>query len=1563
MSQPKSGVTADDIIDKVIDLAKKKLKSDQSDMICQFIRFYYTNVALEDLAEHELLDLYGAALSHWNLLYQRAPDEVKLRVYNPQLEQHGWQSSHTIVEVAHDDMPFLVDSLKLEIERNGFNVYFVIHLGGLKVERNKDAEITKILNHRAEKNAKITVEAPIYFEIERRSDPKELQNLEKNLRHVLADIRAAVTDWDAMRTKVKEAIDESIYCPMCIEDQMHPDDEVNEVKAFLKWLLDENFTFLGYREYELVRKGNDTGLRIKSDSGLGILHGVNYDSYKSLSKLPREIQEQFSSETSLLTLGKSERRTTVHRAVHADTIGLMIRDESGKILGERRIVGLYTSTAYNHSPEDIPVLRKKIKLVLEQSGLPGEGHAIKTLRNILETLPRDDVIQGSVEQLLNMGIGILQLQDRRRIRLFIRKDAYDRFLSCLVYVPRDRYNTNVRKQIQAILERELKSLECRPLTRFSESPLASIHFVIRIDPAAPPVYDVKYIESMLVEVGRSWEDEFRENLIERMGEELGAASSEHFCDGAFPAGYKERFLPRVAACDVEHIQRLTEDNPIELNFYKPIEDTSQCMHFKLFRAGETVALSDIMPVLENMGLRVISEHAYEVKPRALHSIWINDFMVLHETGKKLDIDNIKDVFQEAFTAIWSGQAENDCLNQLILTTQLSWREVSILRAYSKYSRQIGFTFSQFYIAETMNTYPSIAKQLVSLFKLRFDPKSAGQNKTAIKRLEQKINANLDEVISLDQDRIIRRYMELIHATMRTNYFQCDQNNKKKSYIALKLHSQSISGLPLPYPLFEIFVYAPRVEGVHLRSQKVARGGLRWSDRREDFRTEILGLMKAQTNKNAVIVPGGAKGGFVAKHLVSDWSRDKVMQEVVSCYKTFISALLDITDNQKAGEIIPPVNVVRYDEDDPYLVVAADKGTATFSDIANEIAKSYDFWLGDAFASGGSAGYDHKKMGITAKGAWESVKRHFRELGLDTQREDFTVVGIGDMAGDVFGNGMLLSEHIKLVGAFNHLRIFIDPDPDPAVSFKERQRLFNLPRSSWTDYNKDLISDGGGIFERSAKSIKVSPQMKKLLGITQDLIVPNDLITAMLKAPIDLLWNGGIGTFVKNEHEDNIAVGDRSNDAIRVNGKDLQCRVVGEGGNLGLTLAGRVEYALQGGRIYSDYIDNSAGVDCSDNEVNIKILLNGIVQSGDMTEKQRNELLVSMTDEVSQLVLQNNFDQTLAISLTAQLARKNIELYAQYIQEQEIQAGLDRQGNCLPDDKTLIQRISAQQGLVRPEIAALLAHSKYYAKDVILNSDLPEDPDAAKFLSAAFPKILSEKYGEQLRNHNLRREIIATKLSNTMCNEMGVTFLYRLNKETGSPYAAIIRAYLAAREIFHLPELWREIEASSNTNVANAKERMMNDMVRLVRRATRWFLRNRRVKIDIAQTISQFSKPIAGIAKDLPNLLVGVERKHFKERINAYLEAGLPEKLAGHVATTRSLFSVLDIVDAANLHKMDVKHLATIYYHLSDSLELSWFRNQILNHSVRDQWDALARSALRDDLRLATTWFSHRCHAT
>ncbi|MDQ3497609.1 MAG: NAD-glutamate dehydrogenase, partial [Actinomycetota bacterium] len=897
------------------------------------------------------------------------------------------------------------------------------------------------------------------------------------------------------------------------------------------------------------------------------------------------------------------------------------------------------------------------------------------------------------------------------------------------------YNTVIRERMQDILLRAFEGANVEYNVRLSESVLARVHFIIYTKPGETPEYDEEEIEGRIVETTRSWTDNLYDALIEQCGEEQGIELFRKYRD-AFSPGYRAGFLPRTAVSDVQRMETLKSDDDLGMSLYHPIEEPEDFLGFKLFRLGEQVSLSEILPLLEDMGVEVVDERPHEVKPAGSPPVWIYDFGLVHEAGGELQTGEVKEIFQDAFVRAWRGAVENDGFNRLVLRARLTWREISILRAYCKYLRQTGSTFSQDYMEDALVTNQHIARLIVDLFEARLDP--SRQNEAESERLKQEIEEALEAVVSLDEDRILRSFLDITLATLRTNYYQSTPDGDRKPHLSFKLDPERIPGLPLPRPRFEIFVYSPRTEGVHLRGGEVARGGIRWSDRREDFRTEILGLMKAQTVKNAVIVPVGAKGGFVVKRPPSEGGREALQEEVVACYKTLIRGMLDITDNISGDEIVSPPDVTRYDDDDPYLVVAADKGTATFSDIANELSAEYDFWLGDAFASGGSVGYDHKEMGITARGAWESVSRHFRELGHDTQNEDFSVIGIGDMSGDVFGNGMLLSRHIKLVGAFNHMHIFLDPDPDPEKSFDERERLFGLPRSSWTDYDEGLLSEGGGIFPRTAKSIPLSQQVREMLSVEAESMTPTELMSAMLKAEVDLLWNGGIGTYVKASSESNAEVGDRANDVLRIDGNELGCRVVGEGGNLGFTQMGRIEYALSGGRIYMDAIDNSAGVDCSDHEVNIKILLDAIVEAGDMTEKQRNELLASMTDEVGDLVLRDNYQQTQAISQAAALAHPMVDVHARYIHALEHEGRLDRTLLFLPGDEELGERRSENKGLTAPELAILLSYSKITTYQDLLNSDAPEDPYLSQELERYFPAPLRDRFREQIHEHRLHR---------------------------------------------------------------------------------------------------------------------------------------------------------------------------------------------------------------------------------
>lgn len=1532
-----------DVLKKILAVVNKKLAPKQAKLIAAFLEQYYTNISTDDLLERSIDDLYGAMLSHWNLLYQRNSSETKVRVYNPHFEQDGWQSKHTIIEIVTDDMPFLVDSVRMEVERLGFTIYFTIHLGSMKLSRDTKGQVLDVLPCETP-TEKSTVDALIYMEVNRESDPKLLEALRTGLLSVLGDVRVAVEDWSKMQQRMKEALQELEQSPPPFDSA-----DISESEDFLRWLIDDHFTFLGCRDYELVGAGDNRVLRIVAGSGLGILRDESKSKVeRPIASLPPAARELAFS-PHVLVISKTNTKATIHRPVYTDYIGVKRADKNGQIIGERRFIGLYTSTAYHSHPKDIPFLRHKIDIILENSKLPLKGHSGKALMDILASLPRDDLFQASTDELTQLALGILHIQERHRVCLFVRPDAYCRFVSCLIYVPREKFNTDLRHEMQKILMEEFSGLECLFSTLFGESSLARIHFLIRTDPHKTISYDIKAIEAKLIEVSRSWQDDLRSELIDFFGEERGTDLINKYIN-AFPASYRDTFSVRTAVYDVEHMEKLSPTHLLEMSFYHPLDNAEAPLRFKLFQANDPIVLSDVLPMLENLGLRVIDEWPQEIVLRDGRKIWINDFGMTPAGGGEVDAVAVKDIFQTAFGQIWRGEAENDGFNRLVIGAQLTWREAALLRAYTKYLRQIGVPFSQPYVEATLAHYPEIAKQLVTLFKLYFDPEKQAESAAAIPALEKELQGALDAVANLDEDRILRHLLEVLRATLRTNYFQKTETGLPKAWIAFKLNPNRIADLPLPRPLYEIFVYSPSVEAVHLRAAKVARGGIRWSDRREDFRTEILGLMKAQQVKNAVIVPAGAKGGFVCKQLPVDGGREAIMNEVVDCYKTFMHGLLDITDNLQNGKVVPPLDVVRYDDDDPYLVVAADKGTATFSDIANSISAEYNFWLGDAFASGGSAGYDHKKMGITARGAWESVKRHFCSVGIDPDKQDFTVVGIGDMAGDVFGNGMLLSHHIKLVAAFNHMHIFLDPDPSAEKSFKERKRLFDLPRSTWEDYDATLISKGGGVFKRSLKSIPLSPEIKQLLGLTQDSIEPNTLIRAILMAKVDLLWNGGIGTYVKATSERHIDVGDRTNDPLRVNGAQLQCRVVGEGGNLGLTQLARVEYALNGGLLYTDFIDNSAGVDCSDHEVNCKILLNAVVTNGDMTLKQRNELLAAMTDEVAELVLYDNFSQTRAISLAASRAPQDLELYRRYIAELERAGKIDRWLEFLPDDKAISERKALGKGLTSPEIAVLLAYTKMLVKAELLQSKVLDDPYLMQAVEFAFPKPLRDHYRSQMEHHSLRPEIIATQLSNSMVNDMGVPFVYRLQGETGSDIPSIVRAYTIAQQVLVFPELMQLIEALGTQVPSSVLYQMMWQVCRLVRRAARWFLRHRKENLsDIEGTIARFAQPITELSKQLPSLLVGEENEEWKAAAQLLRDAGVPEECALRIASVDSEYALLDIVEAALENNFKIEDVAATYFVIGNRLEFAWLRAQIVKQPIETHWDTLARVALLDDL--------------
>ncbi|TGE85974.1 NAD-glutamate dehydrogenase [Pseudoalteromonas sp. KS88] len=1526
------------ILDNVCKLIQKKVHADNVLLVEKFAKALYSNMSKEDLANRNDSDLYGAALSLWNSLEKNTSDNAVIRVFNPEVAKDGWQSSHTIVEIIAKDMPFLVDSVRMAMSRANIASHLLLH-SPLKVKRNNEGQIAAISNLKADQESTST-KTVFFIEIDRQTDSDVIDSFKRELESVLVDVSTAVEDWQPIREKL---IAVSKELP---NRKQHTNEiEVAETVEFLDWLVKDNFTLMGYRQYDLQPVQGDYQLKGKMETSLGLMKNVTDDHTRLLSELP-EVARQEARSSNLLILTKTNSLSRVHRPAYIDYVGVKRFDDEGNVIGEDRFIGLFSSSFYNNSAADVPVLKSKINRIMEMCDFAQGTHAYKAVLNILETYPRDELVQARESELLEVAMGVLQVQERDMCRLFVRKDAYGRFFSCMVYVPRERYNTALRRETQTILANAFNSDEKVEFTTFfSESTLARTHYTVRVN-NNDIEFKVKDIENNLIEAARTWEDKLQSALLESAGESRGNDLNRKYSN-SFARSYKDEVLPSAAVVDIEKLEMLNDENKLEMLFYRPQEEANtNIVRLSLFHKDEPIHLSDVMPMLENFGLRVIGETPYSVKTSDGRINWIMDFSMLLDSQGVADFDKVSARFRAALTNVWANRLENDGFNRLVLMGGLTGREASILRAYAKYMRQIGVTFSQTYIESTFSNYPHIATQIVNLFAKKFSVKSPASSKTLDKLISQ-IYLELENVANLDDDRIIRLYVDMIIATLRTNYFQKDDTGTFKSYVSFKVQPSLIPDMPLPLPAFEIFVYSPRVEGVHLRGGKVARGGLRWSDRREDFRTEVLGLVKAQQVKNTVIVPVGSKGGFVCKQLPTE--RDAFFKEGQECYKIFIRGLLDITDNIIQGEIVPPKDVTRHDEDDAYLVVAADKGTATFSDIANGIANEYNFWLGDAFASGGSVGYDHKKMGITAKGAWESVKRHFREMDIDCQSTDFTVVAVGDMAGDVFGNGMLLSKHIRLQVAFNHMHIFVDPTPDSATSYPERERLFNLPRSSWEDYNKDLISAGGGIFSRAAKSISLSPEMKKMLGTKKASMTPNELIKASLMMEFDLLWNGGIGTYIKSSDESDADVGDRANDALRINGADLGAKVLGEGGNLGATQLGRIEFAAKGGRVNTDFIDNVGGVACSDNEVNIKILLNGLVTAGDLTRKQRDELLYSMTDEVSELVLDDCYRQTHTLSITQSKGSSTLKEKVRFIHALEKEGKLNRAIEFIPTDEELAERAAAGKDLTRPELSVLVSYSKMVLKESLVSEEITENPYYRQLLVNSFPVPLREKFNDAMDNHPLRKEIIATKLANNIVNDMGLNFMIRMQEETGANEAEVALCYSVANEVFEMDETWEAIVALDNKIPAAVQTEMLYQLRRTVRRATRWFLRHRNKSQNIEQTIAFFAPTFSDLSTNLNGYMVEKEGERLVKAADKLIESGAPADLAKRIVALSSLFSVMDLAEVANNSGRSIDMVSNTYFKLGARMGLHWFLDQITNQPVANHWQALARASYREEL--------------
>ncbi|MEV0382183.1 NAD-glutamate dehydrogenase [Nonomuraea sp. NPDC050643] len=1517
-----------------------------------FLRFYYRHVAPEDLLARNPVDVYGPAMSQRRLAELRPQGRAVVRAYTPTLDENGWDPGHSVVEVVTDDMPFLVDSVTMELDRHDLGIHLVVH-PQMRVRRDMTGRM--LGRGQEDVTGQMLLESWMHIEVDRQGDPEALKELEADLERVLNDVRHAVEDFRKMRALAVQTAEDLSMNPPPLEPA-----EVEDSIDLMRWLADGHFTFLGYREYRLEESDEGETLRALPGAALGILRDDKVGS-ESFAALPAEVRAK-AREKHLMIITKANSRATVHRATYLDYIGVKLFSPEGEVVGERRFLGLFTHVAYNESISRIPVLRRKLGGVLDQAGLAPDSHDGKDLIEILETFPRDELFQTSVEQLLPIALGVLRLRERKQVKLFLRRDDYGRYISCLIYLPRDRYTTKVRLKMQEVLIKALGGASLDYSAMIGESVLARLHVVVRGargKQLPPPSVDVEELEARLAAITRSWEDDLAAALGEMTSEVEAPALIRRYAS-AFPEGYKADFPPKVAVVDLRRLERLVEDGDgerVEINLYEPYDATEGERRLKIYKVGSPISLSHALPLIQRLGVEVVDERPYEIdrdNDPATKNAWIYDFGLRYTPSEEVDRNDFKRLFQEGLTALWKGRVQADDFNALILTGGLTWEQVEILRAYAKYLRQAGSTFSQLYMERVLRGNVRLARLLVRLFEAKLDPRRGEDVRVdLVEALNEEILGALDEVASLDEDRILRAYLEMIQATLRTNYFQT-VDGERKPYISLKFDPQAISVLPLPRPKFEIFVYSPRVEGVHLRFGKVARGGLRWSDRMEDFRTEILGLVKAQMVKNTVIVPTGSKGGFVVKHPPKSGTREDMLAEGVACYRMFISGLLDVTDNLVDGKVVPPPDVVRHDGDDTYLVVAADKGTATFSDIANSVAKEYGFWLGDAFASGGSIGYDHKAMGITARGAWESVKYHFRTTGLDVQSTDFTVAGIGDMSGDVFGNGMLLSQHIRLVAAFDHRHIFVDPSPDPARSFAERQRLFELPRSSWEDYDTSLISPGGGVFPRTAKSIQIPPQVREALGIAQGVtsMAPNDLISAILRAPVDLLWNGGIGTYVKAATESHIDVGDKANDGLRVNASELRCKVIGEGGNLGFTQLARIEFALNGGLVNTDFIDNSAGVDTSDHEVNIKILLDQVVRDGELTDKQRNQVFTSMTDEVADLVLRDNYAQNVVLAAARAQAVEMLHIHARYLRKLEREGLVNRELEALPSDKTLAERRQARLGLTAPEFSVLLAYTKLVVDAEILGSDLPDDPYLASWLVSYFPSALRERFRTYMDEHPLRREIITTCVVNELVNSAGTTFMYRFGEETGASTPDIVRAYLVAREVFDLPSFYRAVEALDNKVDTATQIAMLLEARKLAERGARWLLVNRRPPLDLAGSVNFFMKGVNGLVGHAHKLLTGPDLTAYEERRDAFEARGVPLELAERAAAMVPAYSTLDLVEVASLTERPVNEVAEVYFDLADRLQLARLRERIIALPRDNRWNSMARSALRDDLYAA-----------
>ncbi|HEY7665696.1 MAG TPA: NAD-glutamate dehydrogenase [Xanthobacteraceae bacterium] len=1514
------------------------LRAEDREVPDDFVSGLFAYAVPEDLMRYDPRQLAELAAQAWSLLAVRKPGVPKIRLdaLAPASAAEP-PRSESVLEIVNDDMPFLVDSVLAELAELGLDVRLVVH-PVFTVKRDRQGRLTAFKGTRPAPGA--LRESVIYIHLERIGEEARRAEIVAAMERVLADVQVCVADWRAMVARVKETIAELKATPPPL-----PAAEIAEAEAFLQWLVDNNFTFLGIRDYRLTA-GEDK-LEPVFESGLGILRARDLGVLQRWNQplvLTTEMRALLHA-PELLIITKAAIRSRVHRHVHMDYVGVKRFDRAGRLIGELRIVGLFTSTVYTRSAGSIPYLRRKVDAVLARAGFDPEGHSGKALVNVLETYPRDELFQLDEDTLYQFAMAVLQLDERPRLRVLPRRDRFDRFVSILVYVPRERYSSQVRRAIGDHFAEVYRGRVAAFYPFFPEGPLVRVHFIIALSPGDAPNPDRASLERAVAAIVRTWNDELAGELTRAYEPARALALFERYRE-AFSEGYREVYSPAVAVADIRVIEGLTPERPLGVDFHRRPWDQDSAARLKVWSWNRPIPLSERVPVLENMGFKVVDERTYLIARNTAErvEVWFHDMLLERADGRAVELASSKGALEALFLVVMRGGAENDGYNALVLAAGMMWREVALIRTLSRFLRQIRVPYSQGYMWTTLVNHAPIAADILRLFQARFDPR--GETSTSARRAREAeiaaaIEAALQGVLSLDEDRILRHFVNAVQAAIRTNFYQIGAGGRPKELIAVKFASRRLEGLPLPSPLYEIFVYSPRVEGAHLRFGKVARGGIRWSDRPQDFRTEILGLVKAQQVKNAVIVPVGAKGGFVPKRMPKEATRNAVQAEGAAAYRLFISTLLDLTDNLDGGRVVPPPNVVRHDDDDPYLVVAADKGTATFSDLANTIAQEHRFWLDDAFASGGSAGYDHKKMGITARGAWESVKRHFREMDVDVARTPITVVGVGDMSGDVFGNGMLRERTIRLVAAFDHRDIFIDPAPDPDKSFDERRRLFELPRSSWQDYDRALISPGGNVYSRALKEIVLSPEARAALGFAQDKATPQELIRAILRAPVDLVFFGGIGTYVRASTESDDAVGDRANDALRVSGKELRAKVIGEGANLGMTQRGRIEAALRGIRLNTDAIDNSAGVNTSDVEVNLKIALATPMRDGRLSREARNRLLADMTEDVAALVLRNNYLQPLAISLAQMRGLEDLGFAQRLMHTLEAAGELDRAVEFLPDDAEIGERRRRSQALTRPELAVLLAYAKLALHHELLQSEVPDDPYLGHELGRYFPAAVTDRFPDAVAHHRLRREIIATQLANSMLNRGGPSLVVRIADQTGAAPGRIAAGFAAVRDSYGMTALNAAIDALDNKIAGKLQLELYRSVQDLLLDRLVWFVRNVELTRGLAAVVAHYRAGIAAVEAALDGALPEAAAAARRARAARLRRENVPDELARRLAALPALVAAPDIVMVAERTGQDIAAVAATYFAAEAYFRLDHIAAAARGIVIADYFDRLA----------------------